>query len=128
MTYDGDFMDVDELAIDGEFHFVIVDLLGEKSTPRILSALQEGFPTPATDIHRGVHKLLGEINKQITGKAVSYLAQGKVKELGELMNEAQAEFDKYAQPACPDQLTMPLLHKMYSLYRMSALYSHPSLG
>ena len=32
--------------------------------------------------------------------------------------QAQAEFDKYAQPACPSELTMPILH---------SVMSHPAL-
>lgn len=39
---------------------------GKKSTTEILKGLQAGFPHPQTDVERGVHKLLGEINKSIT--------------------------------------------------------------
>lgn len=45
-------------------------------------------------------------------RACELFSKGDAEGLGKLMFEAQAEFDKYAQPACPSQLTMPLLHKV----------------
>ena len=32
--------------------------------------------------------------------------------IGELMKRAQTEFDKHVQPACPEQLEAPVLHKV----------------
>ena len=93
-------------------HYVLVDLQGTKSTTLILQGLQDGFPNPSTDVHRGVHELLGPINKDICDRACKALAVGDVEMLGKLMYEAQAAFDRLAQPACPSQLTMPLLHKV----------------
>eukprot|EP00039_Didymoeca_costata_P019668 m.338459 g.338459 ORF g.338459 m.338459 type:complete len:662 (-) comp18425_c0_seq1:111-2096(-) len=113
MKYDGEFLDVDELTMSSTpLHYVLVDLQGSKSTTEILKGLQEGFPVARTDIHKGVHDLLGPINKDITERACKLLAVGDAEGLGKLMFEAQAAFDKYAQPACPSQLTMPLLHKV----------------
>lgn len=45
-------------------------------------------------------------------RACKALVDGNAEELGKLMNEAQAAFFKYATPACPSQLTMPLLQKV----------------
>jgi hypothetical protein len=59
-----------------------------------------------------VQALLGPINKDINMRACDLFAKGDAEGLGKLMFEAQAAFDKYAQPACPSQLTMPLLHKV----------------
>ena len=44
------------------------------------------------------------------------LRAGDARALGALMREAQARFDRDVAPACPSQLTMPLLH---------ALLDHP---
>lgn len=77
----------------------------------VATGLQSGYPFPKTDCDKGVQKLLGEINLDICKRASKALTKGDAEELGRLMNEAQAAFDKYAQPACPSQLTMPLLHK-----------------
>jgi len=56
--------------------------------------------------------LLGPINKDINMRACELFAKGDAEGLGKLMFEAQAQFDKLACPACPSQLTMPLLHKV----------------
>ena len=40
------------------------------------------------------------------------LEQGDAQLLGRLMKQAQAEFDRYLIPACPSQLTAPILHKI----------------
>ena len=43
MSYDGEFLDVEELAITGEpLYYVLVDLQGSKSTTEILKGLQGG--------------------------------------------------------------------------------------
>jgi hypothetical protein len=48
----------------------------------------------------------------VASDACKALSNGDAPTLGKLMSEAQAEFDRYAQPACPSQLTMPILHKV----------------
>jgi hypothetical protein len=35
-------------------------------------------------------------------------------QLGKLLTEAQAFFDRYAAPACPEELTSPVLHRVLS--------------
>jgi len=52
------------------------------------------------------------INQGIVNQAVIALAQGNAAEIGALMNQAQAEFDRYVAPACPEQLNAPLLHEL----------------
>eukprot|EP00048_Salpingoeca_helianthica_P021321 m.11622 g.11622 ORF g.11622 m.11622 type:complete len:681 (-) comp5834_c0_seq1:31-2073(-) len=116
MTYDGEFLDVEELQLSGPpLHYVLVDLRGTKSTTEILRGLQEGFPTPTTATHHGVHELLGQINLDIAKKACEAFRAGDAARLGALMTEAQAHFDRLACPACPSQLTMPLLHTLLAL-------------
>jgi hypothetical protein len=56
--------------------------------------------------------LLGSINKRIVHQAVDVLQAADSRSLGELMNEAQANFDRYAIPACPEELSAPLLHRI----------------
>lgn len=114
MKYDGEFMDVVELSVSPSvaLHYVLVDFQGEKSTTLILQGLQAGYPTPETDIEKGVHELLGPLNKRICDQACGMLARGDGPGLGKLMTEAQDHFDRLAQPACPSELTMPLLHKV----------------
>ena len=54
----------------------------------------------------------GEINLRIVDQAAAAIQAGDAKRLGELMVEAQEEFDRYAMPACQSQLTSPKLHAL----------------
>jgi UTP-glucose-1-phosphate uridylyltransferase/mevalonate kinase len=112
MTFDGDRLDTTELQVKSDLHFVIVDLQAQKDTMEILNRLNRCYPIAENEIERGVHKLLGPINKRIINQAAEALHQGDAQKLGELMTEAQAFFDKYATPACPEELTAPVLHRL----------------
>ncbi len=111
MTFDGDHLDVSELQVPSNMYFVIVDLDAEKDTTEILARLSRGFPYPESEIERGVQELLGPINKRIVHEAVEALTSSNAERLGVLMREAQAEFDRLATPACPEELTAPVLHR-----------------
>lgn len=112
MTFDGDRLEVTELRVPHDMYFVIVDLGGQKDTMEILARLNRCFPFAETEIERNVQELLGPINKRIVHQAVEALQKGDAERLGALMVEAQAFFDRYATPACPEELTAPLLHKV----------------
>ena len=45
-------------------------------------------------------------------QAIDALRSGDAQELGALMVEAQAAFDRFAMPACPEELTSPVLHQV----------------
>jgi UTP-glucose-1-phosphate uridylyltransferase len=55
---------------------------------------------------------LGPINKRIVGQAIEALKEADGARLGNLMMEAQAVFDRYATPACPEELVAPVLHRV----------------
>jgi UTP-glucose-1-phosphate uridylyltransferase/mevalonate kinase len=112
MTFDGDRLDTRTLTVANELYFVIVDLAAHKDTLEILNRLNRSYPIAENEIERGVHELLGPVNKRIIGQAAEALRAGDARRLGELMTEAQANFDKYAVPACPEELTAPVLHKV----------------
>jgi UTP-glucose-1-phosphate uridylyltransferase/mevalonate kinase len=112
MTYDGDHLDVTELRTPTEMHFVIVDLQAEKDTMKILAQLNHCYPFASNDVEEGVQELLGPINKRIVHQAIEALQVGDAQRLGALMVEAQAFFDRYATPACSDELTAPVLHQV----------------
>jgi UTP-glucose-1-phosphate uridylyltransferase/mevalonate kinase len=119
MTFDGDRLDTDALTVANELYFVIVDLQSRKDTMEILNRLNRSYPIAETDIERGVHELLGPINKRIVRQAADALREGDAKRLGTLMAEAQALFDRYAVPACPEELTAPVLHKTLSYPKLA---------
>ncbi len=112
MTFDGDNLSTIELQAGGDLHFVIVDLKAQKDTMRILARLNECYPCANDEIEQGVQDLLGPINKRIVHQAVEALQAGDAARLGELMVQAQANFDRYARPACPEELTAPVLHRI----------------
>ena len=112
MTFDGDQIDVEEINVSKDLYFVIVDLGAGKDTRLILNRLNHCYPFAEDEMQRNVQKYLGPISTAITHEAYKALHQGDAVKVGELMKKAQAEFDKYVQPACPEQLTAPVLHKV----------------
>ena len=112
MTFDGDRLDTSELQVKSELYFVLVDLQAHKDTMEILNRLNRCYPIAENEIERGVHELLGPINKRIVHQAVEALGVADAQRLGGLMTEAQSLFDKYAAPACPEELTAPELHRL----------------
>ncbi len=112
MTFDGDHLETQELQVDKSLHYVIVDLQAKKDTMEILKRLNRSYPFAETEVERGVQELLGSINKRIVHQASEELQASESERLGMLMAEAQAFFDRYAAPACPEELTAPILHKV----------------
>ncbi len=129
MTFDGDRIDVSEMTVARDMHFVIVDLKASKDTREILNHLNHCYPFAEDDIQRGVQKYLGEINARIAHEAVEALEQGDAERVGALMREAQAEFDAHLQPACPSQLTAPVLHSVLTDERIQPfIYGGKGVG
>lgn len=112
MTFDGDRLDTTELHVKQDLHFVIVDLQAKKDTKKILADLNRCYPFARGEVERGVQDLLGPINKQISHQAIEALNEGDAERLGSLMTEAQSYFNQYAAPACPEELTAPVLNRV----------------
>jgi UTP-glucose-1-phosphate uridylyltransferase/mevalonate kinase len=112
MIFDGDRLETVELQVEDELHLAIVDLGAEKDTMEILNRLNRCYPFAENEIERGVQELLGPINKRVTHQAVEALGAADGEQIGELMQEAQGFFDRYATPACPEELTAPVLHRV----------------
>jgi UTP-glucose-1-phosphate uridylyltransferase/mevalonate kinase len=111
MVFDGDTLEVDELACGADFHFIVADLKASKDTVRILADLNKAFPFAENEVERGVQELLGPVNDRLTAEAAEALRSGDAPRLGALMTKAQELFDRYAKPACPEQLAAPALHR-----------------
>jgi UTP-glucose-1-phosphate uridylyltransferase/mevalonate kinase len=112
MTFDGDRLDTNELQVKKELYFVLVDLQSEKDTMEILNRLNRCYPFAENEVERGVQELLGPINKRMVSQAVTALQAADEERLGMLLSEAQNFFDRYATPACPEELTSPVLHRV----------------
>jgi galactokinase len=121
MEFRGNELEVVDVVIGGPIHLILVDLAASKNTPAILRDLQQAYPFPTTDVHRGVHRLLGAINHNIMARALEVLQDGNARGVGELMTFAQDQFDMYAMPASPANLTSPVLHKVLSYPALKAL-------
>ncbi|ETO14585.1 nucleotidyl transferase family protein [Reticulomyxa filosa] len=125
MQFDGDYAKCKSLNVQKPIHLVIVDLGKSKNTHRILSDLNACFGNVSKDdsnyeVAIGVQKLLGEINLNITNRAIESIEKGEVEKVGALMTEAQQEFDYYAIPACPSELSSPYLHKLLKDEKIAA--------
>ncbi|MEM7553289.1 MAG: GHMP kinase [Cyanobacteria bacterium P01_A01_bin.84] len=112
MGFDGDFIDVVELEVARDLFLIVVDLGAGKNTQEILVKLNECYPNAKNKIQENVQKYLGEISYEITTKAVTALQEGDAEQIGILMEKSQSEFDKYLIPACPQELTAPVLHQL----------------
>jgi UTP-glucose-1-phosphate uridylyltransferase/mevalonate kinase len=112
MIFDGDRLDTVELQVKETLYFVLVDLQAKKDTTEILRRLNQCYPFARNEIERGVQELLGPVNKRIVHQAIEALQAGDAERLGTLMIEAQEFFDRYATPACPEELTAPVLHRV----------------
>src|SRR5512138_1679168 len=108
MTFDGDRLESKELNVQKEMHFVVVDLHARKDTMEILNRLNRCYPIAENELEHNIQELLGPINKRITNAAITALQQSNAELLGQLLVEAQSLFDRYATPACPEELTAPV--------------------
>ena len=111
MTFDGDEIEVKTLNVKKILYWVFADLCAEKDTIRILSDLNKSYPFASTEAEQNLHKALGEWNHEIVDRAIRYMAEGNVQALGQLMTEAEEQFDKYIAPMSP-ALWAPKLHEV----------------
>lgn len=112
MIFDGTRMEVNELKVPKDLFFVIVDLAASKNTQEILSSLNNCYPFAVNQVQKDVQEYLGSISAKISLDAVAALQQGDAERIGELMKRSQSEFDRSLIPACPQQLTAPVLHQL----------------
>jgi UTP-glucose-1-phosphate uridylyltransferase/mevalonate kinase len=112
MTFDGDRLETSELQVNEPLYFVVVDLQAKKDTMEILNRLNRCYPFAENDVEKGVQELLGPINKRIVQQTMDALREADGERLGALLTEAQVFFDRYATPACPEELTSPVLHRL----------------
>ncbi len=114
MHFDGDRIDVEELHVPRPLHFAIVDLRASKDTREILNKLNHCYPFADNPMQAEVQRYLGPVNRDLVTRAAACLQAGDAPGLGQLMTESQALFDRMVAPACPNQLTAPVLHRLLS--------------
>ena len=121
MTFDGDEVEVRPLNVKRPLYWVFADLCGEKNTIKILSDLNKSYPFASNDQERLLHEALGQRNQEIVNRAIKYMAEGEVEQLGALMTEAEELFDRQVAPLCPEELTSPKLHAVLADEHIHAL-------
>jgi UTP-glucose-1-phosphate uridylyltransferase/mevalonate kinase len=121
MHFDGDDINVERLSVKGNFYWVFADLNAKKDTIKILGDLNKCYPFAETDKEKNIHAALGELNQNIIKRAVENLKNGEASKIGELMTEAQKLFDSMVAPACPSELTAPILHSFLNDEKIKAL-------
>ncbi|GAB4533818.1 MAG: hypothetical protein Tsb0014_19570 [Pleurocapsa sp.] len=112
ITFDGDDLQIAPIKVPKDLFLIVVDLGAGKNTQLILSQLNQCYPIASDHTQAAVQKYLGEINAALIQQAKSALEQGDPVQLGLLMQQAQQEFDRHLIPACPSQLTAPILHQL----------------
>ncbi len=121
MTFDGDRIEVDNIKVQKPLYFVFADLMAKKDTVKILGDLNKSYPFPETELDKNVHKGLGINNEKIVKDCIKYIEDGEVEKVGEMMTEAQNNFDKNVAPSCPQELTSPVLHSVFEDEYIKAL-------
>jgi len=91
-------------------YLFFVDLAGSKDTVKILQSLQQAYPA-----NEDLRQALGPSNEGLARDGYAAITGGDPARLGEIMNQAQANFDKSVARHCPDELASPLLHQVLSL-------------
>jgi mevalonate kinase len=109
LTFDGEGFGIEPVRPGGTFWLLVVDLGGTKDTRKILRDLNRCFPDAPGELAAGVRDALGHRNAELVRRARHAIDVGDVGELGALMTEAQAIFDRMVAPACPE-LRAPRLH------------------
>ena len=109
MTFDGDEVEVQSLNVKKPLYWVFADLCGEKDTVKILRDLNKAYPFASTEEEQREHDALGPLNQDIVDRAIKYMAEGEVEQLGKLMTEAEELFNSHVTPMCPSELEAPKL-------------------
>lgn len=112
MTFDGDRLDTQEIQVKQDFYLVVVDLQAKKDTMEILNRLNRCYPIAENEAEANLQHLLGPMNRDTVHQAIEAIESSDPARLGKIMAEAQRNFDQYAGPICPEELTAPVLHQV----------------
>ncbi|MBR2553807.1 MAG: hypothetical protein IKE94_02990 [Aeriscardovia sp.] len=129
MTFDGDRISVKNIEVGADLYFVFADLKAGKDTIKILADLNRCYPFAQNETEQKVQEYLGRINKENIEKGLELIRQGNAEGLGLLMTRAQEMFDEYLAPACPSELTAPILHQtLQDPHVKSLIYGAKGVG
>ena len=112
MRFSDEEINIRKLKVGKTLYWVFADLCAGKDTRKILSHLNRAYPFAQNELYQNVQEALGKDNYKIIAKASDAIESGDAEALGKIMNEAQALFDAKIAPACPEELTSPILHSV----------------
>lgn len=112
MVFDGNEIKVKEINMKKDMHLVVADLNASKDTIKILGDLNKCYPFADNEISGKVHEALGKDNQRFVADAIEAMEAGDLPLLGNIMKEFQQNFDEKVMPACPKELTAPVLHSV----------------
>ena len=112
MKFSDEEISIKKLKVGRTMHWVFADLCASKDTRKILSHLNRAYPFAQNEIYQNVQDALGKDNYEIIAKASQAIEAGDAETLGRIMCEAQTLFDEKIAPACPEELTSPVLHSV----------------
>ncbi len=112
MRFSDEEINIRKLKVGKTLYWVFADLCAGKDTRKILSHLNRAYPFAQNDIYQNVQDALGKDNYKIITRASNAIESGDAESLGKIMNDAQALFDAKIAPACPEELTSPVLHSV----------------
>ncbi|MBP7177303.1 MAG: hypothetical protein KBA53_13945 [Thermoclostridium sp.] len=121
MEFNGNEIEARSLTPKIELFYVFADLMTEKDTIKILADLNRSFPFPQTELDRTLQEALGQDNHYFVSLACRLIERGDAPALGALMTEAQELFDRKVAPACPSELSAPVLHHVLTDARIKEL-------
>ena len=121
MKFDGDEIEVQTLNVKKPLYWVFADLCGKKNTIKILADLNKAYPFPSNEKERLLHDALGAKNTEFVQRAIKYMANGEVEQLGHLMTETEEVFNAQVAPMCPEELTAPRLRAVLNDEHVKAL-------
>ena len=113
MVFDGDEISVKPMSVKVPLHYVFADLCSHKDTITILRDLNKAYPFASNEKEQAEHDFLGKDNLKMIDQAVRYMAEGKVKELGQLMTYYEEQFDSCMNPIS-EALKAPVLKRVLS--------------
>jgi mevalonate kinase len=121
MSFNEEGFKINQINSTNTIHIVYADLNAQKDTVSILRDLGQAYPYPKTKAHISLHNLFGKSNRRIVEEALNALSDGDAERVGQLMDEAQKLFDRYAVPLSPVELEAPKLHSLLNNHEIRQL-------
>lgn len=128
LEFDGEEVNIKKLDVGKKFYFVVANLQCPKNTNKILNDLNNCYLSKDGTDNKEIIECFGIKNKKIVEEAIEAFKNGNSKRIGQLMNEAQYNFDKFVAPKC-SELNAPKMHAILSdKYILKNIYGGKCVG